>query len=301
MNWFLIALIPPALWASTNYIDKYLIERFFKGGGAGALIIFSALIGIIVAPFILLLERNVLQINASDAVLIVINGIIWAIALLPYLYALQKDDVSMATPLFQTIPIFSLILGLLVLNETITVRQFAGMALVIGGGVALSLDLSRTKRRFKAKVFGLMMLASFLVAINALIFKFVALKESFLITAFWENVGLSIAAAFFLIYAPYRRQFLKVLHRNKMSVLGLNALNEVIGITAKLVTNFATLLAPLALVWTVNSFQPLYVLTFGVALTLFFPRFIKENIERTYLVQKVLSIAVIIIGSYFLN
>lgn len=38
MNWFLIALIPPTVWAATHHFDKYLLSKYFKGGGVGALL-----------------------------------------------------------------------------------------------------------------------------------------------------------------------------------------------------------------------------------------------------------------------
>jgi hypothetical protein len=59
MEWFYIALAAPALWSAVNYIDKYLVEKYFKGGGIGALLIFSSLVGIIVIPFIPLFERGI--------------------------------------------------------------------------------------------------------------------------------------------------------------------------------------------------------------------------------------------------
>ena len=47
MNWFLIALLPPALWSVTNHFDKYLLSKFFKGGGVE----FDGLLGE-VSPFL---------------------------------------------------------------------------------------------------------------------------------------------------------------------------------------------------------------------------------------------------------
>ncbi|MBU4142239.1 hypothetical protein KKE99_05225, partial [Patescibacteria group bacterium] len=88
---------------------------------------------------------------------------------------------------------------------------------------------------------------------------------------------------------------------NKRAVLGWNTTNEVLNIIAKIIMNFATLLAPLALVWVVNGFQPFFVLFFGIIITLFFPRFSKENLLKKHLAQKVIAILIIFIGVYLLN
>jgi hypothetical protein len=52
-----------------------------------------------------------------------------------------------------------------------------------------------------------------------------------------------------------------------------------------------------ALVLLVNSFQPLFVLLFGILLTLVFPHISQESMLKKHLVQKVLGIALIVAGS----
>lgn len=65
--------------------------------------------------------------------------------------------------------------------------------------------------------------------------------------------------------------------------------------------NFATLLAPLALVWVVNGFQPFFVLLYGVIITLFFPKFGTESLLKKHLVQKVVAILIMFVGVLLLN
>lgn len=153
MHWFLLAIIGPALWSISNHLDKYLLQTFFKGQGVGALIIFSSIIGTFMLPLILLIEPNVLNIAPWQAVANVINGVISIIAVLVYLYALQKDEASTVTPLFQIIPVFAFILGYFFLAETFSAQQLFGAFFVIAGGIMLSLDLENTKPKLKTDVF----------------------------------------------------------------------------------------------------------------------------------------------------
>lgn len=267
----------------------------------GALIIFSALVGVFVIPFILIFHPYALEVSFSNALWIILSGIVWTLAVLPYLYAIQADDVSVATPIFQTIPIFVLVFGLVFLGESIALSQYFGMAFVILGSIFLSLNLSESKFRFKGRVFWLMLLSSFLFALNALVFKFIALEESFWTTALWESVGLSIASVLFILIPSYRGQFVGIFRRNAGSVLLLNAVNEILGIAAKLVANFATLLVPLALVYTVQGTQPVLVLIFGAVLSALFPRFIKEDLTRKNLFQRMTAVLTVVIGAYLLQ
>ncbi len=302
MNWLLIASIAPALWAITNYIDKHLISRYFKGDGIGALVIFSSLIGILVLPFILIIHPAVFAVKPVFALLIVVNGFLYVLGLLPYYHALKEDEVSIVVPLFQTIPVFSYILALVVLREVLTGIQIFASLLIIAGAVALSLDLDKGKPELKQKVFWLMLLASFLVALNGLVFKFVAIKEGFWTTSFWEYIGFAILSVILLVFiGSYRRQFLSVIKLNRVPVLTWNTINETLNIIAKIIMNLATLLAPLALAWVINGFQPFFVLIFGIIITLFFPYLAKESLAKKHIAQRLVAIMIMFIGVYLLN
>lgn len=302
MNWFLIALLAPALWSITNHIDKYLVEKYFKGGGTGALIIFSSIIGLFVIPVIPIFRPDVFDVSIVQAALATLSGIIIVIGLLFYLYALKKDEASIVVPLFQFIPVFLFVLGFMFLNEVLTIRQILGSLLIILGGVSLSLDLSAKMPRLKPMILFLMLVASFLIAVHSLIFKIVALETDFWIPVFWTYFGSVLVGFFFLVFIrSYRNEFLRVIKINKIPVIGLNVLNEILATLGDLVFKFATLLAPLALVSSVNGFSPFFVFFFGVILTIFFPRLGTESLLKKDLAQKIITIAIMFIGTYVLT
>jgi uncharacterized membrane protein len=303
MNWFLIALIPPALWSLTNHFDKFLISRFFKGGGVGALMVFSSIIGFFLLPIIFIFNPNVFSLTFSTALLISINGMLYVLAILPYFHALDKDEASIVVPLFQMIPVISYFLGIIILGETLTSNQILASVVIIFGAIAISLDLTQYRKiKIKLDVLGLMFLSSLLFALNFLFFKYFALQQSFWVTAFWEYVGFGIFAIFLMLFVKsYRNQFFEVLKKNRTLVIGINGLNEIINIIAKISFNFATLLAPVTLIWVVNGLQPMFVFLYGVLFTLFFPKFSEENISKKILFQKLISIMIITIGACLLN
>lgn len=302
MNWFFIALLAPALWSATNHIDKFLISKYFKGMSTGALILFSSIAGMFVLPFILAFHSNVLNIEPLNALIIIGLSLISLLTLYTYFYALRKDEASIVVPLFQTIPIFSYILGYFVLGETLTVKQILAAILVIVGAIAISLDITDKKPKLKSEVFLVMLLSSFLVALGGLLFKVVAIQADFLTTSFWAYVGDALVGIFmFTFIKSYRQQFLGVFKQNRITVISINVLNELLNIIAVMCIRFATLLAPLALVWLVNGFQPFFVFAYGVILTLFFPNLGSESLIKKHLIQKVLAIIVMFIGTYFIN
>jgi hypothetical protein len=55
------------------------------------------------------------------------------------------------------------------------------------------------------------------------------------------------------------------------------------------------------LVLLVNSFQPLFVFTLGIVLTLFVPRVAKESLGRTKMLQKGGGIGLMLVGGYLIS
>jgi drug/metabolite transporter (DMT)-like permease len=301
MHWIPIALLAPAFWAVGNHIDKYLLAKQLDSRGIGSLMICSALIGALVMPLIFVVQPEVLRISLPHAALIMLNGMLYVLGLLPYFYALQRDEASIVVPLFQTSAVFSYVLGLLVLGENLTGWQLAAALLIICGSILIALELGQRRSTFKAVVFALMLLASFLNALNWLLFKFVAVQENFWVSSFWEYAGFVLIGALMLIFVkPYRRDFVVLLKQSKFNVLGLVALNETASLVAKTATNIASLMAPLALVSTVNGLQPLFVLIYGVMLTLYLPRYGRERLGRKFVLQKVAAMTLMIVGASLL-
>ncbi|MEX0616449.1 MAG: EamA family transporter [Candidatus Woykebacteria bacterium] len=302
MNWFLIALLSPALHGLTNHIDKYLLSKYFKGSDSAALLIFSSIFGVFILPLIILIEPDVFNIEASHTFLLLVGGVMYTVCLIPYFYALSKDEASVVVPLFQTVPIFGYILAFLVLGETLTREQILASFLIILGAITLSLNLDERRPKLKKTIFFSMLISSLLAAFGGLIFKFVAIEEGFWTSSFWIYIGYAIVGLFLLIFTKvYRLKFLKLIRTNKISILAVNSLNETLFIIGALGLAFASLLAPLALVLTVDGLQPLFVFTYGVIITLFFPNLGKESLVRKNLIQKTIALSAILLGAYLLN
>ena len=303
MNWFLIALSAPALWAVSNHIDKYLLKKYFNHQGIGALIIFSGLIYLFILPIFLLFSTNVFEVPGYYILLLIATGILEVIGFLVYLYALEKDEASVVAPLFQIMPVLAYIFGYFLLGETLTEIQIGGSLLIIMGAIILSLDLTQIKMRFKTAVFFLVFLASLIFALDTAIFKVVALEENYWATIFWSSFGDSIMGLFFLCFVGnYRNQFLYLFKTSATAIIGINVFNEIITLIGQLLVRYAILLAPLALVQTIGGFQPLFVFFFGVMLVLFFPGLgITEDLSKRTIIQKFLAMIVMLIGTYIIN
>lgn len=302
MSWFIIALVPPLLWAICNHIDKYLLSKYLKSLGFGSLILFSALIGPALLPIILIIQPRVFAISPILALVIMASGSLYIISLIPYMKALAQEEASRIIPFFQTMPIFGYLLGYFFLQETLTWLQIFSSVLIIAAAVILNIEIKTNRAKINFKAIWLMVLSSFLLALITFLFKFVALQGNFWQTTFWEYIGFSLTAIFILVFVKsYRRDFFQVWKHNTAPVLLLNAGNEILNIIAKIILTFATLSAPLALVFVASGTTPFFVFLIGIILTIFLPKWGKENISKKVLVQKIIAIIILFIGSYLLN
>jgi|SRR6185503_10690307 len=303
MNWFFIALINPIAHALVNHIDKYLVSRFMKGGSVGTLVLFSALFSVVALPVILIINPSVFDsVSVWQALVLMVNGGLLVTAIILYLYALESDEASYVAPLFQLVPVFGFFLGFLVLGEVIETKQLLAAVIIIAGSTLLSLEFSGGKSKIKKKLLLLMIGSSLLYAANAVIFKSIAVQQGFLDSLFWDLTGKFVfGVILFFAVRSYREQFVTLLRSNRFAIIGLNTLNEIVALVGEVAFVLAVLYAPVFLVQSVAGLQPMFVFIIGIILTLFFPRLGKESLQKKDLLQKIIGIAVITVGVYFLG
>jgi drug/metabolite transporter (DMT)-like permease len=301
MSWFFIALCAPFLLACANHNDKFLLSRYLKQKNIGAIVTFSSLFSGVAIPIVSFIQPDVYDVSLVQGSAVVATGMLSVVAVVCYLYALDLDEASFVTPFYQTVPIFAYVLGFFILGETITLAQGLASFVIISGALALSFELGRRGMQFKRNVVTLMLAASFLSAINGVIFKLIAVDKGFWVSLFWGFVGQAMAGLTLLVCVPsYRRDFLGLFKQQKVGV-GLIALSRTLTSVSEAVTLYATLLAPVALVLLVNSFQPLFVFAFGVVLTLFLPRVAQESLGRMKMLQKGAGIGLMLVGGYLIS
>jgi drug/metabolite transporter (DMT)-like permease len=304
MNWFFIALGAPFLWAIVNIADTYLVSRYSekeKERSSGGLVLFSSLIGLVVAFFILIFTSGIWSVSMIDKLLLFITGGLTIVWIIFYLYALEIEDISSIVPWFLVVPIFGYFLGYIFLGETLTKYQIIGTIIVLLGAILNSIDFSGEKRKIKKRPVFYMICACVAIAVSGVIFKFVTIEGNFWVSSFWEYFGLGIFGLIIYIFIPkYRREFHHMRKIGGIRILFLNIISEFMSIIGNLMTNFALLLAPVTMVFLVSSFQPAIVLILTILGTKFLPHIIKENISLRVLIPKILAIAIMIIGSLFL-
>lgn len=303
MSWFFIAIISPILSSIIHHTDKYLLSKFSREHSIGSLMLFSSLFPIVILPFfIILIPHGLFSITAQNISVLIGAGILSALSLLFYFYALNEEETSLVAPMFQLTPIFGYFLGIIALNEILDSTKILGSIVIILGATILSFEFEEEGGlRLKIKPTLLMVAASLLLALNDVMFKKTAVADnSYAISMFWLLVGYCAFGLTILILArPYRNSFFHTIREHGKKIIGVNLLNESLQTLGTLAFNYALLLAPLALVLLVDAYQPMFVLILGIILTKYLPRIATEKISTRHLLHKLSAIAMVVIGSIF--
>jgi len=302
MSWFFLALIGPFLYAITNHIDKVLLEKYFKEGGVGTLLLFSSLVSVFALPLIYLADPTILSVSGKDIFVLALVGVLDILVLWCYFLALKDEEASVAIVFYQLVPVLGLVLGYFILGEVLTQAQLIAMAIIILGTTIISFEIDEEnnfKLRRQTAVF--MTAAAFFWALGAVIFKAVALEENVWRSLFWEHLMLVLLGVIiFVCIRSYRRHFLSAVRANSKAIIALNFTNEALYMLGNVVLAFAYMLAPISLVLLANSFQTIFVLGIGMFLTIYFPHISVEKIHARYVWQKIIAICITGIGTYLL-
>lgn len=303
MNWLIISIVPPVIWAVGNHIDKYLLNRFFKNSSGASLMILTAFATLIVCIPILIFKGSEINLSLKQAIILASLGFASMCGGIAYVLALQKDDPSVVIPLFQIIPVFNYFLGLIFLKEHLSTIQILGSLTIILGALSLTIEQEGEKFKLKKEVIYLMLITCVISAFYDLIFKSVAIQSTLWGSIFWTYIGYMIFGFLSLVFVKkWRDEIFKLYKESTGILIGLNLFNEIASIVAGMIFKYALLLMPIALVSVVsNGLQPFFVLIFGIIITLIWPTLAHEKLGKRDLIPKIISIVIIFVGTFLLN
>lgn len=295
--WLLFAFSGPLAWAASMHIDKFLLEKYFKRGSVAVSMVFTAIIGLLLLPFILIFVPGVFAFDRLSIVVMIASGLLYMGGMLFYLYALQTEEASIVGLLSPAGPVLAFVLAFFVLGERLAPGQLVGGVMVVAGVFIASFRFGGGKIKFRKRATMMMTAAIVCFAASSLIFKYFAVPELFWPATFWTYVGEALFGAGILAFASERRIFMKLIKTNPKVMLTTNAVNELVNLGGSLAARYALVLAPLALVQAVTSTTPLMVFILGTIITMFLPKLGRENISKTILIQKSAAAILVVIGA----
>lgn len=301
MTWFALAVLSPFLWSMCNHIDKIILEKYFKEGGVGTLLIVSALTSVVATPFLYLIDSSVLDVGGGDFLIIIITAVLDIVLLWAYLNAMQKDDSSNVIVFYQLVPVLGIISGWVFLGEVINTHQLVAMGIIIFGTTIISLEEVEGKFSCKTRTILYMLLACSCWAAELAIFKVAALEENVWRTLFWKHIVLAVLGLLMYSFVPkYRKSFLEAVRENSAPIFLANLLNEALYMLGTISYAVAVMSAPVALVLLTETFQSIFVFLIAIFFVKFIPKLATEEINRKHILKKSVAICITGLGTYLL-
>ena len=297
MNWIFFAILAPAIYASATYIDKYILEKEIEE--YDSMPIYMAIVGLIAGCFFFTITGFPL-LNLRDTCLILTTGILTTISSVFYFKALAYEDTGKINFLFQIFPIISLVLGFVLLRETITIQQLLGFLFILFATVGISVE-KRKGKFYISKAFFLILIVDVLWATSGVLMKFAIKTNSFSNVLSYESFGIFLGGfLIFIFYPNSKNAFLKNIKIVRKNTIKIILLNESIVVFAKAVTFYAFSLGPLGLVSVLEGAQTFYAIVYGWFLTITFPLIFHEDITKRGLFKKIVLFLILLLGIYLL-
>lgn len=290
MFWIGVALLGPILHAWSNVIDTYLTNRLVRS--VWSLGFFTGIFSVIFLPLVVLFQRPDMP-PAELLPYFFLIGAIEIFYLFPYFKALQEEDTSIVAALFSLGRFFVPVFSYLFIGEVLRPIQYGGFFLIVLCGMLLSIH--RVEKIRVSKAFIYMFCSSLLLAIEAVIYKFVLGQVSWsTAVASTSTFSFSIALSFLCI-PKVRKDIFKQI-RQLSPVAGLFTLNELLAFGGNVVSPYVISLVPITLAKSIDGFQPFFVLVYAIIFRKLLPGVFRESIDRRVIVKKIILFGCMIVG-----
>ncbi len=296
MEWFIFALFAPILWSICNVLDKFLLEKYVKDP-----ISYEFLISLFdIISIIIILFLSPISINLYGFVLGIIVGIIGVMAVILYNKSMVDEEASRVVPLAYLNAIFVVILAYIFLGEILNFQKYFGIILIIIGGILISFKKSFKKWNFSSAT-KFILIAGILWAAASVLSKYVLDFIDYYTITVWQLVGYLITIPFFLISKKVRTNFHRDIKKVDKKVFLIMIVNTLVYLVGVLAFYYATSISSISLVYAVASTQPFFIFFYGLIITKIAPNIIKENIDKSTIILKIIAIALIFLGAFLIG
>lgn len=301
MNWMTFIIINIISASMAIFIDNYITDYYFKGREANAVKTLSGFAYAIYAIIIAL----IFGINFQDAsilsiIIIFLTGIISSIGSIPYLKALECDDSINLGIFIQSAPVLYLILGWFLLGESFSPFQLVSFAVILSAPVLIVLSARKRSRKVRLKAIMYASLFIITYVASALIFVMESnsglnLVSSLAIVLFGKGIGNILIIAF---QPKWRMRFRHVVKESKNKVLIPIIINTFVAVIADFSYRIGLATAPTVAFASAisDTGEPIAIFFLGLVLTLIWPKFGREKLDRKTVRVHLIATVLVVIG-----
>lgn len=293
MDWFVFAVLAPALWGFVNIIDKLIISKYIKEE-YGYVFLFGLIYffyAVLVSFFVPI--KSIFPYNA----IAVLTGIFAIFMSIFYTKSMKQEEASRVVTLFYIFPIFIVILSRIFLNEVLTVQKYIGIALIVLSVLLISWK-RKNGRMSLSPILKFIIPLSILYALSDTVDRFLLGYMDFWSLFVWSGVGILLGRMSLLFMDDKRKQIVKTLSKISAKVLLLMVFNETMTLVGIVFFYIALSMQYVSIIGAIEALQPFFVLFYTVLLSLFMPKILREEVTRETVVPKLFAVVLVFAGTY---
>ena len=306
MSWLLFVIIAVIADSTRIFIDNYSSDVYFKGRDAAAQKVFYSYALIVMALIMFAIAGfNFTGATITVIGLIVFSGFLHGFAGIPYFRALELDDSTNLGIFNQLAPVFYLALGWFFLEQSFSPIQLIAFAVILSAPALIVFSARKKSRKVRLKA----VLYSFLYVIIAVIGNLLYVKVTPEALPFATSIGLvligkSLADIVIVVASPeLRKRFHTVCKQSKRRVLIPLTINSLVGGVQQFTYRAALVTAPAVAIASAasDSAEPIVIFFMGILLTLIWPKFGREKLDRKTVRVHLVATVLVVIGIILLQ
>jgi drug/metabolite transporter (DMT)-like permease len=296
MSWLLIALASSACMGLVNISDKLVIHRYART--PLTLLLLMGITQTTVGIVLLLFWGVPVEATITTSLSAIGSGVLSGFAAFLSQRILYTQEVSRTIPVTQSAPIFTALLALLVLGESIQIVKGGGIIIAVIGSALISIRTNGggSDGVILYKSFYILMFSAFLFGASTVIGK-LALEE---LPVLYTHGLRTLTLGIILLSFAFRQEPLndvKSLFCKRSPALLFVTINDFITAQAGLIMFvWALSLGPASLVGAVAGTRALYIVIYSIAITKIWPRALGEDISTGSVLIKLFSTSFIVVG-----
>ncbi len=302
-------ILPPFLFNLTWLIDTFLVKLFGKEeddwtlhDGIWTLMIVWWIVAWVIALIILpWVTKEAFSLSYKALLFLIIAGLSYGMAAFPYFKALQNEQIENITPMYQIVPVFTYLLGIVFLREIIPFPILLCILWIVIITSLFYVDFGTFHINKKALV--LCSISALLYAISYVFFKVWWLAEwNFRVALFREHIGVFLVGLYFFFFRRTRRSTLKYFKTSWRKFSLLNLVNELFFIWWVISVNYLWFSHYVVYVWILsNAIQPMMAFPMKYLAYRIKPEWYEWNYSKKQLLVKAILVLVLLIGVWYIS
>lgn len=301
MNWILLISIAVLTDALRIFTDNYISDVYFKETGAvsqkffyGFAYILISLVTFIVIGF------NPFQAELMPVGLILLSGVLVSLAGIPYYRALEIEDSTNIGIFIQLAPILYLVFGWFFLDESFSPIQLAAFVVILAAPALVILTTRKRSRKVKLKA----VFYAFTYVLIAVIGNLFFVKADTSSLSFVEEIALLFLAkgitdvVTIYVKPKWRKRFKNVFRANRRKIIRPLLAHTLFAAATDFTYRNALVVAPAVALAsaTTDSATPIVIFFMGLLLTIVWPKFGREKLNRKTVIVHFIATILVVTG-----